>query len=441
MAATTEHAAPKRCWQRFVELRELYSSVADASTTEEEKEQELVVEGRLMHMRRVSRKCLFYDLASVATGESDERLEVILKIIDDELSIEEVDSIRHRVNLGDVVHIHGFVERLPEAKRILLHARDIRPVRTWREEHPASYDTGVTFVPVPTVHSDRESNAASNKAELDGVSSSPTAVSSTRQHCKFWINTRVCQFGDKCEFYHAAADEMREARAAWLENRLQLKRERAQLSEDPLDPHGKTNKVQRASVFVEWLVQKFGEALLSSGAGVVDIAGGRGNVSFELWNKRGIRCTLIDPRPMRLSRVQYKFFKKQKIEKPAIPEALAPQRTALFNATTFLEDPANEQLIQEASVLIGMHPDEATDAIIDVALRYNKPFALVPCCVFGHAFPDRRRPDGVSKVVSFDDLVEYLEHKHSSIQRDYLSFDGKNLVLFRKEGAEAQDEQ
>ncbi|KAJ0405562.1 hypothetical protein P43SY_009611 [Pythium insidiosum] len=353
-----------------------------------------------MHMRRISRKCIFYDLASVAPGESDERLEVILKIIDDELSIEEVDAIRHGVNLGDIVHIHGFVERLP----------------------------GVTFVPVPTVHA--EAVASNTKPEAQGPVTVATAE--TRQHCKFWINSRACQFGDNCEFYHATDSEMREARAAWLETRLQLKRERAQLTEDPLDPHGKTNKYQRASVFVDWLVEKFGKEMLSSGAGVVDIAGGRGNVSFELWNKRGIPSTLIDPRPMKLSRMQYKFFKKQKIDKPAIPQALAPQRTTLFNTTTFLEDPSNEQLIQQASVLIGMHPDEATDAIIDVALRFNKPFALVPCCVFGHVFTERRRPDGVSKVVSFDDLVEYLEHKHSTIQRDFLRFDGKNLVLYRE---------
>lgn len=84
-----------------------------------------------------------------------------------------------------------------------------------------------------------------------------------------------------------------------------------------------------------------------------------------------------------------------------------------------------------------MHPDEATDAIIDVALLYNKPFAIVPCCVFGHTFTERRLPprnEGESprKVTSYEDLIDYLKLKHKDIQQAFLPFDGKNLVLYYK---------
>ena len=41
-------------------------------------------------------------------------------------------------------------------------------------------------------------------------------------------------------------------------------------------------------------------------------------------------------------------------------------------------------------VIIGMHPDQATEAIVDMALKYRKPFAVVPCCVFSHENPHRR---------------------------------------------------
>ena len=41
-------------------------------------------------------------------------------------------------------------------------------------------------------------------------------------------------------------------------------------------------------------------------------------------------------------------------------------------------------------IIIGMHPDQATEPIIDMALKYQKPFAVVPCCVFAHENPHRR---------------------------------------------------
>ena len=34
--------------------------------------------------------------------------------------------------------------------------------------------------------------------------------------------------------------------------------------------------------------------------------------------------------------------------------------------------------------------DQATEAIVDMALKYRKPFAVVPCCVFSHENPHRR---------------------------------------------------
>ena len=37
---------------------------------------------------------------------------------------------------------------------------------------------------------------------------------------------------------------------------------------------------------------------------------------------------------------------------------------------------------RECSVLVGLHPDNALDSILDVALALRKPVAVVPCCVF-----------------------------------------------------------
>ncbi|RLN52571.1 hypothetical protein BBJ29_000258 [Phytophthora kernoviae] len=247
-------------WSSFTALR----TEATQWTDEKALQSNLVVEGQLIHQRRISRKCSFFDLASVAAGSNGERerLEVILKIIDDELSLEEVDAIRYRLKVGDIVHIRGFVERLDNGTSIL--------------------------------------------------------------------------------------------------------------------------------------------------------------------------------RPMKLSKMQHKYLKKRKKEakqcnqaESALVEALVPQVQTLFNTGPFLEDANNAQLVNQASLLLGMHPDEATDAILDVAIKLGKPFAVVPCCVFGNTFPERRLANG-SKVLSYENLVEYLEAKHPNIEKAFLPFDGKNLVLFRR---------
>ncbi|KAH7488385.1 hypothetical protein PRIC1_007499 [Phytophthora ramorum] len=428
-------------WSRFEALREAVAQW----TADKALQDDIVVEGQLMHQRRISRKCSFFDLASVTTVPEDqpERLEVILKIIDKELSVEEVDTIRYRVKVGDIVHVRGFVERLQNGASILIHARDITVTRAWKDENP-----GVTFLPLPTVvtTTNKRQRVEQNKQEestdiVEGRTNTQQVTSENaveRVHCKFWINSKTCQHGDNCEFFHVSDAERKCERARWLKERLQLKRVRAHLDDDPSDPHGKTGKQKRAQVFVEWLVEMFGADFLASGKGVVDVAGGRGSVSFELWNKRRLPCTLIEPRPMKLSKMQHKYLKKQKKERKQtgeaeqhLTESLVPQVMTLFNTDSFLKSAETVQLVERASMLLGMHPDEATDSIFDVAIKFNKPFAVVPCCVFGQKFPERRLADG-SKVLSYEDLVEYLIAKHPDIEKAFLPFDGKNLVLFRR---------
>ncbi|KAL8446110.1 hypothetical protein Emag_004850 [Eimeria magna] len=52
----------------------------------------------------------------------------------------------------------------------------------------------------------------------------------------------------------------------------------------------------RGSVFADWLVSTYGAERLQRGSGVVEIAGGRGELAFELAVKHGIAITIIDPR-------------------------------------------------------------------------------------------------------------------------------------------------
>ena len=50
-----------------------------------------------------------------------------------------------------------------------------------------------------------------------------------------------------------------------------------------------------------FLLDEFGDAVLRRGSGVLDVAGGKGEVAFELVNLNGIPATVVDPRPLCLT--------------------------------------------------------------------------------------------------------------------------------------------
>ena len=60
-----------------------------------------------------------------------------------------------------------------------------------------------------------------------------------------------------------------------------------------------------------------------------------------------------------------------------------------FNSPYDVESWKSEKGFKK-ELIIGMHPDQATEPIVDMALKYLKPFAVVPCCVFAHENPHRR---------------------------------------------------
>ena len=82
------------------------------------------------------------------------------------------------------------------------------------------------------------------------------------------------------------------------------------------------------------------------------------------------------------------------------------------------------------SVVVGMHPDEATEAIVDLAIAHCKPLAVVPCCVFWKSNPGRADPSG-GTVRTWRQFCDYLAAKAPSvIQRTTLPMRGRNEVLF-----------
>eukprot|EP00038_Savillea_parva_P026380 m.53677 g.53677 ORF g.53677 m.53677 type:complete len:353 (-) comp7473_c0_seq1:1362-2420(-) len=250
---------------------------------------------------------------------------------------------------------------------------------------------------------------------------------------------------------------------------------------------------QRIYAVREWVLTTFD---LPRGATVLDVAGGRGDLSWLLRNVDGLNAVVIDPRPTNhqsltksvhwLSTHHDEAAKRAVVgsssyqplaallphllpeEKRGVPRHLrvflddafvsaVTQRPAVdevwdvsWQAAVARADACQDILdtnrhhgdadpvpraipitnardahavIHAAALVIGFHPDQATEACIDLALALRIPFAVCPCCVFPQEFPDRRLADG-TVVTKYDQFIRYLCTKHPAIKVAELPFSG-----------------
>lgn len=197
-------------------------------------------------------------------------------------------------------------------------------------------------------------------------------------------------------------------------------------------------KALRANIFASWLVETFGQEYLQQtsgsggGGGVLDIAGGKGKLSIELAIQGQIPCTIIDPM------VRKHGAKLEPRDAKRIRKAQAPHPQLVpkpFNTTDFLQDDScSRRLLEDAQLCVGLHPDECTEDILDVALQYNKPFAIVPCCIFSGFFPLRTithpLTGAIRPVRTYEEFIEYLLAKDERLQKTTLPFEGRNVVIY-----------
>ena len=104
-------------------------------------------------------------------------------------------------------------------------------------------------------------------------------------------------------------------------------------------------------------------------------------------------------------------------------------------AGLLLTDPDDiwETVFRRVSLILGFHPDQATEACLDLALSgilgRKVPFAVVPCCVFPKEFPDRVIRDTGERVLKYDSFLKYLMQKkykanmHSQIEMKHTNSD------------------
>ena len=242
----------------------------------------------------------------------------------------------------------------------------------------------------------------------------------------------------------------------------------------------------RIGRFADWLCREFGHELLDSpqDAHVLDVAGGgQSGLAWELCVRRGVSCTVVDPRPVKLDgrRAAAVARRAQSAEALRIAwlghqggrgdmaedELLWPlslqrvfdalrcggrceprQICTLFGVAECRDNDALRQAVRGCSLVVGFHPDEATDAIVDVAIAEGKPFAVVPCCVFWRRFGKRRvlagvgaeppsaamlaqaNSEGFVPVRTHEQLCAYLLAKAPGARELVLDFEGRNKVVY-----------
>ena len=77
------------------------------------------------------------------------------------------------------------------------------------------------------------------------------------------------------------------------------------------------------------------------------------------------------------------------------------------------------------SLVLGMHPDEATDHIIMYAARNKVPFVVCPCCVK----PDAAMYNGTRTFTPWIQHLLRLAQPTHTVEQFTLRMTGKNLVL------------
>ena len=126
---------------------------------------------------------------------------------------------------------------------------------------------------------------------------------------------------------------------------------------------------------------------------------------------------------------------------PAAAAALAaaPATTTAAASSASLTASVAWNTLAECSLLAGMHADGATEGIVDFALQHNKPFAVVPCCVYSKESQERSgslRVDNATGLkmatMSYTQFIKYLVAKapKGRIKTAVLPFEGKNIVVY-----------
>jgi len=457
--------------------------------------------GQIVHARKCNKSFFFLDVrvdeqlkCTVLFRSDDPREQLPQRLSDSELAAQ-----WRKVRRGDTICLQVFDPSQEEVSRrdhFVYQAADFTVLTAWSGHVP--------FPPEPAMGFKQSDVASHPRQQPEAKADTAVAITPTsdqvswEDYCKFWINSHRCLKKD-CQKKHPTGEEYASVQAMWVKERTQARRERSKMQDDPHAISSKVPHSRRALIFCRWLVHTFGKDYLNSGTGVLDVAGGKGEISLFLTHMFGIRSTVVEPKVRKDKSYQRRnlmeviqkeldieaggdgrFYKRialssstGQISVPCHPDPessgdgareninddgceveehdqgtikkerkrLKKQQRDQFvvpRLNTLLDSQFEEHhgdMLEGASILIGMHPDQATEPIVDMALKHKKPFAVVPCCVFGQENPHRRLSNG-GEVNTTLDLIQYLMEKDTSngvlgtMHKEFLAFDGMNIVVF-----------
>lgn len=210
--------------------------------------------------------------------------------------------------------------------------------------------------------------------------------------------------------------------------------------------HGARNQ-HRHRHFAEWLLQTFPQ-LPDTTQHVLDVAGGKGELAARLCFCHRLSVVMVDPRKsdiascfetLVLPKLPKKWQQRLKVQREKNPQFLKEitaerfrQLVTTFDETTLSTCQELQNLVQNAALLVGMHADGATEAVVDAALEHAKPFVVVPCCVFPRLFSERTiQQDGITvQVRTHEQFCQYLLAKDPRFVREVLPFEGRNVAIW-----------
>ena len=194
------------------------------------------------------------------------------------------------------------------------------------------------------------------------------------------------------------------------------------------------DKRERHTLFAAWIARELLPHGPQLNRRVLDVAGGKGHLSSALV-ALGHRVALVDPCALAGRALYSDTFGTDSTDAAAAAAAAAAAVASneplviLRHTLEHVMEQVWPSCVADCAAIVGLHPDEPTEAIVQAALAHGRPFAVVPCCAFGRLFQPRKMASGggVRKQSAF---VAYLQEKDPRIRRTRLPFAGKSEVLF-----------